>query len=299
MEGQRKEAGRANRVVLQILKAIGYFAIYFGFQFAVTFVFMIVIAFGAVGAGSLSDMMDQMMSRTLANTNLIMVLSGLLTLLIYFIIFRARGKSPLREVGIEKIRSVKLMPVVIMGVALNFFVSYLMDILPIPASVVQDYVRQSSMLDVGSIWMQFSSIVVVAPVLEEIVFRGLVYLRLKRAMPVWLALLLQATLFGVMHGQIIWICYAFLLGLLLGGLFEHTGSLIANIALHVAFNAASFLVAIWNFGSGSHIAVICVSGIICLGMGILIWKYCGHDKTSGPAEIQEAARVNTPWDTGY
>ena len=78
--------------------------------------------------------------------------------------------------------------------------------------------------------------VFVAPVLEEFIFRGLVMTRLARAMPGWLAVLLSAAVFGVCHGELVWFCYAFLLGAFFGFLDLRAGSVLPSILGHMAFN---------------------------------------------------------------
>ena len=64
--------------------------------------------------------------------------------------------------------------------------------------------------------VQILSVVLAAPVLEEILYRGLIMKSLQRGMPVFIALIIQAVLFGLMHGQLIWVFYATFLGVLLG-----------------------------------------------------------------------------------
>ena len=45
------------------------------------------------------------------------------------------------------------------------------------------------------------AVVAGAPLAEELVFRGVIQSRLERAMPVWIAIVLQAVLFGFIHGE--------------------------------------------------------------------------------------------------
>lgn len=68
------------------------------------------------------------------------------------------------------------------------------------------------------------AVVAGAPVAEELVFRGVIQSRLERAMPVWIAIVLQAVLFGFIHGTPVQIGYAFLMGLLFGYIRYRTGA---------------------------------------------------------------------------
>lgn len=81
------------------------------------------------------------------------------------------------------------------------------------------------------------AVVAGAPLAEELVFRGVIQSRLERAMPVWIAIVLQAVLFGFIHGTPVQIGYAFLMGLLFGYIRYRTGSILPTIAAHAAFNA--------------------------------------------------------------
>ncbi|MGB0767653.1 MAG: lysostaphin resistance A-like protein [Phycisphaeraceae bacterium] len=85
--------------------------------------------------------------------------------------------------------------------------------------------------------------VVLAPLIEELVFRGLLQTSLVRLMRGrrWPALLLAAGFFAVIHWAVLvsWhgIVPLFVLGLVFGYLYERTGSLAPPILAHALFNA--------------------------------------------------------------
>lgn len=83
---------------------------------------------------------------------------------------------------------------------------------------------------------------VIAPIVEELVFRLFMLGLLKHFLPFMIANLLQAALFGIYHGNIIQGVYAFLLGLLIGLLKEKTKTILACIAFHVVFNVSGLLI---------------------------------------------------------
>ncbi|MBQ8038350.1 MAG: CPBP family intramembrane metalloprotease, partial [Lachnospiraceae bacterium] len=65
---------------------------------------------------------------------------------------------------------------------------------------------------------------IVSPLAEEIVFRGIVYNRMRRQYSLWTALFGSGLLFGLYHGNIVQAVYGFLLGLLIGLIYEKYGS---------------------------------------------------------------------------
>lgn len=83
--------------------------------------------------------------------------------------------------------------------------------------------------------------VVVAPIFEEILFRGLLYPFLKRRWGQTTAALLVSALFAVVHFHVPAMLPLFVLGMALVLVYEASDSLTAPITLHAAFNAANLL----------------------------------------------------------
>jgi len=82
--------------------------------------------------------------------------------------------------------------------------------------------------------------VILAPLGEEIVFRGITMEYLRRAgAPFMVANVLQALFFGIAHMNLVQGVYAFLLGLLLGFLWRRYQTIWASMLLHMFFNAYS------------------------------------------------------------
>lgn len=78
--------------------------------------------------------------------------------------------------------------------------------------------------------------VLLAPICEELLCRGVILKSIRRCFPFWAANLFQAVLFGVLHMNMIQGVYAFCLGLILGFIYEKTGSIYYSILLHIMFN---------------------------------------------------------------
>lgn len=83
---------------------------------------------------------------------------------------------------------------------------------------------------------------VVSPVVEEVVFRFLLYNRLRRsAGKAAFGVAASAFLFGVYHGNIVQGIYAFVLGVLIACAYFYFDSFLAPVLFHGAGNAVIFL----------------------------------------------------------
>jgi hypothetical protein len=86
--------------------------------------------------------------------------------------------------------------------------------------------------------------VIVAPLCEEIVFRGYFYPVLKKFAGAWPAALCSAVVFASAHGNLTALLPLFIFGGVLVLVYEKTGSLWAPIAVHSCFNSATVIVQI-------------------------------------------------------
>lgn len=236
------------------LKSIGkaalYFSVYFLAQFIVGIVIGVVVstefAAEAMATGQALDSValnEQLMARVMELSTLTVLLSGLIALLIYWIIFLVRKKKIGVEVGLKKIDVKAILPIVLGAVALNIVISLALNLIPFPESWIESYAANSSSLQDGNVIINWISVVIMAPLIEEIVFRGLMYSRLKQGMPALAAAILSALVFGAVHGTIIWFLYAFVLGMVLVWCVEKYQSLTASILFHAAFNLTGQLLA--------------------------------------------------------
>ena len=78
--------------------------------------------------------------------------------------------------------------------------------------------------------------VLLAPISEELVFRGVTLRIARRAFPFWAANIILALLFGIFHMNPLQSCYTFFVGLFMGYICEKGGTLYHAILFHFLFN---------------------------------------------------------------
>lgn len=93
----------------------------------------------------------------------------------------------------------------------------------------------------ASLPVQIICLAILVPISEELVFRGLLFKRLRERAPYMQAALYSAIVFGLMHMNLVQMLYGFVLGMMLAYLYEKYGSVKAPIAAHMAMNLLSVL----------------------------------------------------------
>jgi membrane protease YdiL (CAAX protease family) len=87
----------------------------------------------------------------------------------------------------------------------------------------------------------FLAVAVVAPLVEELLFRGILQNSLAKHMPIWVAIALASAIFAAMHMQLTAFPALMVIGASFGLLYHLTGSLRVNILVHMLNNAAALL----------------------------------------------------------
>lgn len=96
---------------------------------------------------------------------------------------------------------------------------------------------------IGTPW-GYLAIGILAPIAEEMVFRGAILRRLADAMEgrkKWLAISVSAIVFGALHGNVPQFIHATVIGLLLGWMYIKTGSIVPGIVFHWINNSIAFV----------------------------------------------------------
>ena len=90
----------------------------------------------------------------------------------------------------------------------------------------------------------YVAIGILAPLAEEVVFRGAILRTLLGIMSKknhWVAIMISAAIFGVVHANLAQFINALLMGLLLGWMYYRTGSLVPGILLHWVNNTMAYV----------------------------------------------------------
>lgn len=103
-------------------------------------------------------------------------------------------------------------------------------------------------LSTASPVLMILAVCIVGPIAEELVFRGMIFGKLRRAFSFWPAAIISGIMFGVFHMNIMQGVYASVLGVLLAYVYEKTQTIFGSIFFHIVFNASSYITDFVNSG---------------------------------------------------
>lgn len=180
-------------------------------------------------------------------------LISILAYLIFFVIgvfwykrMRADGKYPVWNQQ-KNLNLSALLKLAVLGIFVQFAISFLLNLVYIVRpDVMQNYTKVMESLGSGnpSLFSVFY-VVITAPIVEEMLMRGLCLVILRKEFPFWVANIIQAFYFGMIHLNLVQGIYAFLLGMVLGAVVKRYGTLKASMYLHFVINFSGQLLSLF------------------------------------------------------
>ena len=161
-------------------------------------------------------------------------------LLVPGVIAAQRGAKTLREVlarlGVRRF-DLSALKWMVAGVAVYFaFAAFY-------ALLITEPKQEDITKSLGPLPVQMLLIVIAAPICEEVCFRGMLFGGLREKLPMVLAALASATVFGALHAPegVTVVPPLIVFGFVLALLYEKTGSIVPGILLHVLNNGIALV----------------------------------------------------------
>lgn len=231
----------------QIGKALGYFAVYLVTSNVVTMVFSLILGYvkgkeyKAAGM-SYEEGLELLKADQAAMTGIILLISAVLTLLIYFIVEKVKKSSVFKEADIKPATGKQIGLSVVGALGAMFFMNFMLTILPIPQDLLGDLTSGVSKLTAYPFWQAILANALLIPIMEEVLFRGYIFSRLEKAMPSIVAALISSVVFGICHGGLVWAIWAFLLGMFICVVRIKSRSIVPGIIIHIIMNTYAMVV---------------------------------------------------------
>ncbi len=169
----------------------------------------------------------------------------------------------------NKFEILEIIRVAVMVIGVSNVVNVFISLLPIKddayEAVAEEMFRNTGLVT------QLIVIGVLAPIAEELIFRGLIFRRLRDYFGFMWAAVLSGLIFGVYHGNLTQGIFAFLMGMLFAAIYEHYGTLWAGITAHMANNIFATLenslvdkISVPDAGYLAFVVIGGIVGIVCM-----------------------------------
>ena len=197
------------------------------------------------GIGVISSIAMMTIKGSLEHVALISGIAQAVYLLIIIFIFK------MKKVDIQNTYGLKLVPckVYFLPVIAAFCFSAFSNIVQAVAPIPQELVGGMSDDMETNVIALIVSVFVIAPIVEEFVFRALIMTKLRKEVSTAFSIIISAILFALIHfmaGGIITVVHAFLGGLIFALAYVKTKSLFPAIAAHIFGNIGGYVPAVTN-----------------------------------------------------
>ena len=223
-----------------------------------------------LGMGSTPDLTPEGKGLDIAIKSAILYSTSIILMLIYRHFRGGRGR-------IFQISSSGFNPTILLwGVILSFAIGVVIE--PLIALLPTPDIAGA----LGSGTWTIISVVVMAPIFEEIMCRGIILESIKSRYGTWIAWIISSIFFAIIHGEPILVINAFFMGLVLGFVYIQSKSIFAPIILHAINNALAYIMMISGNGDTllidfidnqtTYTIVYVVASSLCIISTIMIYK---------------------------
>ncbi|MCY6355021.1 CPBP family intramembrane glutamic endopeptidase [Clostridium sp. ZS2-4] len=183
--------------------------------------------------------------------------SIIVTFIVYYLLFKFEKEDLIKYCDFRKFKYKYILPIIFLTIGFTLMLS------PISKFEVNIY----SMSKEGIIG--FLGLLIFVPIFEEILFRGIIYNKLRENIDVFSAIIIQALIYGLFHGNAFQAVYTGVLGVILAIVYTWSDSIWTSILTHGIFNLLGLIIMplLINFSKGVtrfYIPIYTTIGIIIL-----------------------------------
>lgn len=196
----------------------------------------------------------------------------ILTIILFILMFRNKKENLFQRCRFKKISLKNIICIILLSIAVFCLTGSCLYVgsLLLNEKVFKSYIQVSNNLStyeeskLGIIYVG-----ILAPIIEEIVFRGLIFNELRKNINIILSIIIQAGIFAMAHGNIVQGVYVFASEIIVSLVYIWTKSIISNIILHISFNLYGLLIGISIFKS-QYLVLYVIFSIVLLVVSMFI-----------------------------
>ncbi len=264
--------------LLYILIPIVAYLVLYAINFAIQNLFYLVIYASLSIRGSYTSELllhNDTISILQEKTSIMYIMAALVYLVIFVLL--AKTTKLLRFCAIEtrKLLSGSRAYLILSGLLFGSFLNIALNVFSkyISKEMLEANNENISSFKSSTLLVTIFAVCVMAPIVEELIFRGFIYNCIKKLTGrIWIAAIVTSLLFGIFHGNILQGIYTGLTSLLLIFLYEKSKSIKTTIIFHGLLNFSSFLAGIIMYYTNDYISmIVCAIGAI-LGVTLFVKK---------------------------
>jgi len=236
-------------------KKIFFILLFMAAHFLLGFIYTFTVSLIPALTGDLNLLLDQIKVATQNALRIHLpdsiIFTALFAALIYFFICRARKQNLFAVCRFNTIKFYQVPIFVLAGISIYVVIVFLNALILITGifdtSFSQIQTAFASFRD-GNFVLAFVALVIAAPIIEEMLCRGLV-MNEMRGMNVVAIIFIQALLFGINHFNLVQMISTILFGALLGFIYVWTNSIWSAIIIHSSYNSVAFFLMRFELGA--------------------------------------------------
>lgn len=237
---------KIGRGIVAFLPVPACFLLQLAVMFVVEIAMILPMEFKAISGGvPLDEVTGMAMGLIMDNLMLLQIAAQAAMLLVFGLwYYFAYGRKKRPEMA-EKPDSMHVVLLVFLGLVLQFGVSSILSLIESFApKLMETYNELMEMMQLGEMSAPaMIAVAIMAPLSEEVLCRGIIFRLAERVgSGFWVANVIQALCFGILHGNWVQGAYAFALGLVLGYIYGKYRNIWLCMLLHGAMNLSSYVV---------------------------------------------------------
>ncbi len=290
---QKKERTPTGNFFIALLKCLGFYGCFFSIQLTVSVIYEMIVMFTAADIFSMNGFdMDAFYEEYSRFAPEVGIITAILTLLAYFLFFKIIKKSFVKEIKLRPIKAGAVGSSLTFGLCAHIMIAVGLTILYTIIPQLSELSNSESyelMYQNSNPITEFINISIVTGILEEVVFRGLIYNTIKKASSVKIAVFLSAVIFGAAHMNIEQFFYTSLLGALMAVVYEKYGTIIAPIIIHATFNGSNYLLEYLDF---EYFAPYVVINMAAVAIFIIVFAFVFFTEKEPASILQKQRKFN-------
>lgn len=259
------------RVVFQVF---GLMAFYLGLQTVVSVLISVPVFIKNSDSAQIVDgfaVFDHFSDAILTSV----ILSAALFIAVIVIYFYRKRQTVRPLYRFDKLNAYRIFIGMVMGIGCVFLSQLILTVSESVGIISLDNLESfdqliSSIIGQSPTWLILLTVGIVAPIAEELLFRGLIFHMFNRHLNIRVALIIQGLLFGAFHMNLVQGVYASVLGIVLGLAYLLTGSLWIPILMHIVNNSVALLLPqAWTNDSLISMGLMGLLLLVPLGLWLL------------------------------